>query len=324
MNNLWSSQSVLVIGGNGYLGVEMIQELLQEGAVVTSIDRHEAMNSIFQGTGKNFEYVSQDLSDFGGLNKLLQANKFKICFYLAGFSNIAKARENPMEAITANVQTVCNLLEAFRRSGNFPHTVVASSNHIYGKQSKYPTPEDAPLNSNDIYGVTKGCGDMIARAFAATYNVPVSIARITNTYGGHEPFRNHLIPYMISEVQKEVAPTIKGNGNSMKGFLYIKDTINGLVALAKNMERKELWGEAFNFYPDHNMSVLDVVKTILKVMNRQDLSIEISREGNKSNNEDVEFLSNHSAKSKLGWKQEFPLEKGIDLSIEDYKKYGGA
>ena len=234
---------------------------------------------------------------------------------------VAKAKENPLEAFASNTHIVCNLLEAFRRSDNFPHTVVASSNHIYGEQLEYPTLENAPLNSKDIYGVTKSCGDMIARAYAVTYNAPVSIARVTNTYGGHEPFKNHLIPYIISEIQKEEAPVIKGNGESMKGFLYIKDTIKGLMILAKEMKKKELWGEAFNFFPDQNISVLNIVKTILKVMGRQELPIKTNVESIRSENKDIEFLSNHSAKSKLGWKQEISLEAGIKLSIEDYKKH---
>jgi len=321
MGKFWPSQSVLVVGGNGYLGVEMIQGLLQEKATITSVDRGEAINPIFRETQNDFEYVSQDLSDFDGLKKLLQKNKFSVCFCLVGFSSIAKARESPLDAFLANVQAVLNLLEAFRGSNNFPNTVVASSNHVYGKQVEYPTPENAPLNSKDIYGVTKSCGDMITRAFASTYDVPISIARITNTYGGHEPFRNHLIPYIISEIQKGEAPVINGNGESMKGFLYIKDTIKGLMALARGMDKKQLWGEAFNFFPDENISVLNIVKTILRVMDRQDLPIKTNAEFEKSGNADIEFLSNHSAKLRLDWRQEVPLEMGVKLSIEDYKKY---
>ena len=67
---------------------------------------------------------------------------------------------------------------------------------------------------------------------------------------------------------------------------------------------------------------LDVVKTILKVMGRQDLSIEIKKNNSKDIGEDIEFLSNFLAKSKLGWTQEIPLEKGISLSIAGYKKIG--
>ena len=318
MDNPWTSESILVIGGNGYLGVEIIKRLLQEGAMVTSIDIDKAMNTNIEGISKDFKYVPQDLTNFEQLSKILKKSKFKICFYLAGFSGVAKAKENPLEAFANNTQIVCNLLEAFRRSDNFPHTVVASSNHIYGKQFKYPTPEDASLNNLDIYGATIGCGDVLARAYATTYNVPVSIARITNTYGGREPFKNHLIPHIILEVQKGTAPVIKGDGSAMKGFLYINDTINGIMILAENMKRKELWGKAFNFYPDCNMSVLDVVKTILKVMNRQDLPIKTNGD---SGDESIEFLSNHLAKSKLGWKQEVSLEAGIGFSITDYKRY---
>ena len=318
MDNPWTSESILVIGGNGYLGVEIIKRLLQEGAMVTSIDIDKAMNSNIKAITKDFKYVSQDLTNIEELSKILKKNKFKICFYLAGFSGVAKAKENPLGAFANNTQIVCNLLEAFRRSDNFPYTVVASSNHIYGKQFKYPTPEDASLNNLDIYGATIGCGDVLARAYATTYNVPVSIARITNTYGGREPFKNHLIPHIILEVQKGTAPVIKGDGSTMKGFLYINDTINGIMMLAENMKRKELWGKAFNFYPDCNMNILNIVKTILKVMNRQDLPIKINEE---NSGESIEFLSNELAKSKLGWKQEVSLEAGIRLTIADYKMY---
>ena len=135
MNSFWSNKSVLVVGGNGYLGIEMIQRLLQEGVRVTSLDRGQGKSLYSQMIEGCFEYLCQDLSDFEELKKTLKGNKFDICFNLAGFSNIAKARENPIEAYKANVQTVCNLLEAFRMSDHFPYTIIASSNHIYGKQS---------------------------------------------------------------------------------------------------------------------------------------------------------------------------------------------
>ncbi len=75
MKNFWFSQSVLVLGGNGYLGVEMIQELLQEGATVTSMDKDRAMSPALQKIGKEFEYVSQDLSDFVGLKNICLPTK---------------------------------------------------------------------------------------------------------------------------------------------------------------------------------------------------------------------------------------------------------
>ena len=317
----WNSRSVLVTGGNGYLGVETIKTLIGEGANIVSFDKGGSLHSLLKSIEGKIEYVSIDLSDNDALSRILKENSFNTCFHLAGYSNIAEAKKNPLDAFQANVYSVCNLLEAFRRSNSFPFTVLASSNHVYGNQGVHPTPEDSPLNSKDIYGVTKGCGDMIARAYAVSYGLPISIARITNTYGGHEPYRKHLIPYIFSAVSEGKAPVIQGDGKSMKGFLYVRDTVGGLKMLAEATERKEIWGESFNFYPDKNSSVLDVAKTILNVMGREDIDIEIMGLVHQKHERMVEFLDNMNAKDKLGWKQKTPLEVGIKLALEDYKKY---
>ena len=317
----WDSRSVLVTGGNGYLGVEIIKTLIDEGANIVSFDKGGSLHSLLKSIKEKIEYISIDLSDNDALSRILKENSFDTCFHLAGYSNIADAKINPLDAFHANVSSVCNLLDAFRRSNSFPFTVLASSNHIYGNQRIYPTPEDAPLNSKEIYGVTKGCGDLIASAYAVSYGLPITIARITNTYGGHEPYRKHLIPYIFSTVSEGKTPVIQDDGKSMKGFLYIRDTVGALKMLAESTEKKEIWGKAFNFYPDKNSSVLDVAKTILNVMGREDIDIEIMGLVHQKHERMVEFLDNMNAKDKLGWKQKTPLEVGIKLALEDYKKY---
>jgi len=307
----------LVTGGNGYLGAELILYLIDKGAKITSIDVEEGLNPVLVPFHDRFNYISCDMLDFEGLYKRIKSNDLMCCFHLAGFSNIKKARNNPLNAFMVNVLITCNLLDALRLSNNFPHIVYVSSNHIYGEQLIYPTPENSPLNSVDVYGATKLCGDIMARTYAKTYNLPITAARVTNTYGGIEPYRDHFIPYTILNVQKGKSPLILGNDRSKRGFLYIKDTIKGLIKLAEIMKDNSLWGESFNFYPDSNISTLDVVKTILDVMGRNDLKIEVKSEGT----EDIEFLSNNKAKTILGWSQEISIEEGIRLAIEDYKRY---
>ena len=160
-----------------------------------------------------------------------------------------------------------NLLEAakqLRADGGLAAIVAVSSNHVYGHQDHRPTVETAPLNGAGMYAASKLCGDVLARCYGKSYGLPVGIARMTNSYGGDDHHVAHIITGSILSTLRGERPVIKQSGRDLKGYLYIEDTVAGLLAVAEGVAGSaELAGEAFNLVPDAAITTLELVGAII-------------------------------------------------------------
>ncbi len=208
------------------------------------------------------------------------------------------------------------MLEACRRQGGVESIVAVSSNHVYGDQHELPTPEDAKLNGLGMYAASKLAGDVLARAYGKTYDLPVGIARMTNSYGGDDHHVAHIITATILSALKNERPVIKQSGRDRKGYLYIKDTAEGLLAVAEGVAQKpELRGEAFNLVPNEAFTVSELVSAVLEAAG-QNVQPEIQ---NPQAHAEVEHLDNAKARETLGWTPKFDLSAGLRETIDWFK-----
>lgn len=310
-SSFWQSKTVLVTGGSGFVGRWLVRTLLSEGAQVHVLDLAPEPAS-----ATDYSYHQGNLLDLAATENLLQRLKPEILIHLAGQAGVAACHARPLEAFESNVVSTFNVLEAARSYGQLKSLVAVSSNHIYGEQETLPSCEDAPLNGVGTYAASKLCGDVLARAYGKTYGLPVTIARITNSYGGDDPHSTHIVTASILDALKGDPPVIKQSGRDLKGYLYVKDTVNGLLVLAEQTTAlPELSGEAFNLVPDEPISVLALVRKINSLVGLN-LEPEISQP--TAGFED-EQLDNSKAKQLLGWSPQYSLEEGLGQTIEWYR-----
>ena len=309
--NIWENRRVLLTGAGGFLSKVLLKELSSRGAQITAVDRVEPTVEY-----PNVNFVEGNVLETPIVVETLKKHDIQTCFHLAGMSSVKGCQENPAAAFEANCEATLTFLEGCRQYGKATEIVVTSSNHVYGDQNISPTPEDAPLNGFVAYAASKACGDIISRCYGKSYGLPVGVARITNTFGGHDPHTKHLITGTIASYANGERPVVRGSGNDTKGFLYIADTIAGLIALAENISDKQLAGEVFNFVPDSPMQVLKVVKRIGELM---DSSLEPDVLGSSEHEDEHEHLSNAHAKKVLGWSPQFSYDEGFKQAIEDYR-----
>jgi nucleoside-diphosphate-sugar epimerase len=186
--------------------------------------------------------------------------------------------------------------------------VAVSSNHVYGEQHHLPTPEDARLNGLGMYAASKLAGDVLACAYGKTYGLPVGIARMTNSYGGDDHHVAHIITATILSALRGEPPVIKQSGNDRKGYLYIKDTAEGLLAVAEGVAtRPELRGEAFNLVPDEAVTVKELVRAVSAAVGRP-LEPTIL---NPHAPYEVEHLDNSKARKLLAWTPKYDLAAAL-------------
>ena len=310
----WRGKDVAITGACGYLGRALAQDLAERGASLVLLDRVPADELEDLQASAKVEFRRGDLLDPAFVETVCDTNRFDVCFHLAGQPGVAASHADPMEAFASNCQATWVLLDALRRYAPSSRIVVVSSNHVYGEQTTFPTTEEAPLRAEEVYGASKACGDVVAQGFARAYGLPLAIARITNTFGGEDPHSDHLVTGTLRSLLAGEAPVIRCSGKDVKGFLYLADTLRALRIIAERLDDEAVVGEAFNLCPDEPISVLDLVRTMMRVAGREHLSPIVLDQS--PGPPEYEHLSNAKAKALLGWEPQYSLEAGLKEALE--------
>ena len=196
---------------------------------------------------------------------------------------------------------------------------MASSDKAYGDQEDLPYDENTPLQGQHPYDVSKSCADLISHMYAKSFGIPVCVTRCGNFYGGGDLNWNRIIPGTVRSVLRGQPPIIRSDGKFIRDYFYVEDGANAYMVLAQQMaDKPELKGEAFNFSNELQVSVLDLVEKILKLM-KSDLQPVIQNE--VSNEIRHQYLSAEKARKKLDWKPLFTLDEGLDKTIKWYQEF---
>jgi CDP-glucose 4,6-dehydratase len=321
--NFWRGRSVLVTGATGLVGGWLVKELLELGADVVALVRDITPRSLLarESLFSQIVTVNGSLGDLPGIHRILSEYSVQTVFHLAAQTIVGVAKNDPVNTLEANVRGTWNILEA-ARVAKVGQVVVASSDKAYGSSDHLPYLETHPLQGRYPYDCSKSCTDLISAMYAATYGVPVGIARCGNIFGGGDLNFSRMIPDLIRTTLKGERFVIRSDGKFVRDFLFVKDAAGAYLCLAENLNRdRSLAGEAFNFSLELRHTVLDIVHTILEVMGRPDLTPIIQ---NAASNEIREqFMVCDKAREMLGWKPRFTLEEGLRETIEWYSNLLG-
>jgi CDP-glucose 4,6-dehydratase len=317
----WRGRRVLITGGGGFLGAWLSRLLVDAGADVASFDLVPGVCLGVQGLAERVPVIRGSVLDQAALERALRDHGADVCFHLAGQSMIEGAAAGPIAALEANVRGTWIVLEACRRVGTLRGIVCASSNHTYGPQRTAPFPEDAPLNQLDVYGASKACADILARSFAANFDMPVVAARNVNSFGPADPHTTHIVTGSILALLRGEAPVIRSDGSPIKAYLHARDTMTAYALLAEHASKPGVRGEAFNITPAAPIRVDDLVRTIVKVAGTTGVEPVIART-DLSQKDFFEHLSDAKMRSVLGWTPAFALEDGLADTYRWYGKHG--
>lgn len=321
--SFWLDRSTFVTGATGLLGSWLVQRLVDAGADVVCLVRDWAPKSQLVRTHviEHVNVVRGDVRDQNLMERILGEYEVDTVFHLAAQTIVTIANRNPISTFETNIGGTWSLLEACRRSPKVKQIVVASSDKAYGDQDNLPYHEDTPLQGEHPYDVSKSCADLITRAYAVSYDLPVAITRCGNFYGGGDLNWNRIIPGTIRSILRGQNPVIRSDGQYVRDYFYVEDGAAAYMLLAEQLSaRPELKGESFNFSNEIQMTVCEIVEEILKLMDGN-LQAEIR---NETSNEILhQYLSAQKARSQLGWTPLFALEEGLARTIAWYRDFFG-
>lgn len=320
MNVYWKDKNIFVTGATGLLGSWLVKALVDNNANLVCLVRDivPKSNLYLNGYYKKVVMVNGSLEDYFLIERTLNEYEVDTIFHLGAQTIVGTANRSPLATFESNIKGTWSVLEAARNSKLIERIIVASSDKAYGEHEKLPYTEDMPLKGRHPYDVSKSCADLIAQSYYYTYDLPVGITRCGNFYGGGDLNFNRLIPGTIKSVLNNERPVIRSDGKYIRDYIFILDAVEAYLFLAQKLDNPAIRG-AFNFSNESQVTVLDVVKKILKLMNREDLEPVILNETKSEIKH--QYLSARKAREMLGWKPKYTLERGLTETIEWYKKF---
>ncbi len=320
-DNFWKDRNVFITGCTGLLGSWLTDALVDRGANVVGLVRDLVPGSNLKELGcwEKINVVRGEVEDYPILERALNEYEVDTVFHLAAQTIVRIANRSPLSTFESNIKGTWNLLEACRRVETVNRVVVASSDKAYGTHEKLPYSEDAPLQGRHPYDVSKSCADLLARAYFETYDLPVTVTRCGNLYGGGDLNWNRIIPGTIRSVYNGEAPIIRSDGKYIRDYFFVRDAVAGYLLQAEKSGEDGVRGEAFNFSEERQVNVLELVNLILKLMGREDIQPKILDQVKGEIRH--QYLDSTKARRVLGWKPLFTLEQGLGETIEWYRRF---
>jgi UDP-glucuronate decarboxylase len=303
---------VLVTGGAGFLGSHLCDKLIAEGNEVVCLD------NLFTGTRENidhlldkhnFEFVRHDVCD----RTILEVDEI---YHLACPASPIHYQRNPVRTIRTTVEGTLHVLDLAREVK--ARVLIASTSEVYGDPQVHPQVETYWGNVNPIgpracYDEGKRCAEALAVAYATQYATDVRIVRIFNTYGPrmHENDGRVVSNFIVQALQNRPI-TVYGKGEQTRSFCYVDDLVRGFVALMASEVKVPV-----NIGNPGEFTVKELAeKVIAKTGSKSKIIYEplpVDDPGRRR--PDIT-----RAKELLGWEPTIPLDKGLDSTIEYFRK----
>lgn len=321
LSRFWLDRPTFVTGATGLVGGWLARRLIAAGADVVCLVRDWVPQSelVRSHLIEQVKTVRGDVQDQTLLERILGEYQIDTVIHLAAQTIVTIANSNPVSTFESNIDGTWRLLEACRRSSSVKQIVLASSDKAYGEQEALPYSEHTPLEGRHPYDVSKACSDLIGQAYAATYGMPLAITRCGNFYGGGDLNWNRIVPGTIRSVLRGQRPIIRSDGQYVRDYFYVEDGAAAYMLLAERLaESPDLRGHAFNFSTEKKVTVLELTKRILELM---DSALEPDVRSEATNEIREQYLSAAKARQVLGWQPMFTLDEGLQQTIEWYKDF---
>ena len=325
----YAGRSVLVTGAQGFIGSWLAERLLHEGATVVVPRRDVPALSRFrrEGLEDRCEIVLADLLDYPAVLRVIREYEVRVVFHLAAQALVGTALRSPLSTFDANVRGTYHLLEACRATKADSHpverVVVASSDKAYGSHDNLPYREDFALLAAYPYDASKACADIIARSYAATYELPVAVTRLANVYGGGDFNFSRIVPDTARALIEGRRPLVRSDGTPERDFIHAEDAAAAYMAVADSLDRPEMRGRAWNAGAGRPVAVLQIVHGLIAASG-QEVEPEIAGNGIPFGEIDRQYLDSTAIRTELGWSPRWELEPGLADAYAWYERALGS
>jgi CDP-glucose 4,6-dehydratase len=287
---------------------------------VVALARSDLIGSRFdtEGLRERCTLAEAELADPPAIRRVLEEHGVEVVVHLAAQSQVFKANRSPMNTWETNIRGTYMLLEALREHGGVGRIVVASSDKAYGAHVVLPYREDSALQASYPYDVSKAAQDLIARSYAATYDMPVAVTRLANVFGPGDVNWARVIPDTARSLVRGERPVIRSDGTPERDYIYVEDAAFAYLAVIDSLADPANHGRVWNAGSGKPRSVLEVVRLLIEVSG-QDVEPEVQGAG-LSGELDRQFLDSTAIREELGWRPRWEFRDALRSAYEWYER----
>jgi UDP-glucuronate 4-epimerase len=319
MNNHFTKKmQILVTGGAGFIGSNLIERLLEEGYEIVCLDNFNdyynpeiKRNNIKSFLRERFfKLVEADIRDKDTLKRIFEKYKFQNVIHLAAQAGVRLSLKQPNLYVDVNVNGTLNLLE-LSKEYKIKNFVFGSSSSVYGATKEIPFSEEGKLKPISPYGVSKRTGELLCYTYNHLYNLSVTILRFFTVYGPRQrpDMAIHKFTKLIDE-GKEIY--LYGNGETSRDYTYISDIVEGIISALNNDFNYEI----FNLGNSNPITLSHLISLIERNLNK---TAKIKYLPEQPGDPSVTFADISKSKRILNYNPKIKIAEGIKNFIEWYK-----
>lgn len=309
--------NVLVTGGAGFIGSHFCDFIIG----LPDLNRLVVVDKLtYAGLKLNLnhcladprsQFIQADICYPKDFQEVLLSSDF--IFNFAAESHVDNSISGPKEFIQTNIWGTFQLLEQLRNSQSSARFIQISTDEVYGslQGGDSSSTEESPLKPSSPYSSSKASADLLALSYYFTYGLNILVTRSSNNYGPRQ-LPEKLLPKVIGNARAEVGIPVYGNGKNIRDWIFVEDNCKGIWQAAHKGEA----GNVYHFGSGEEVSNIELVKKVLKIMNKEESLIQFveDRKGH-----DFRYsLSTKITQKKLNWKPQMSHQQGLNKTVEWY------
>ena len=316
---------ILVTGGAGFIGSNFIYYLLENRPEydIVCLDKLTYAGNLktLENALKNdrFTFVRGDIADREFVDELFEKQRFDIVVNFAAESHVDRSIEHPDVFLQTNIMGTASLLDASKKYGVKRYHQV-STDEVYGDLPLERTDlfftEETPIHTSSPYSASKASADLLTLAYYRTYKLPVTVSRCSNNYGPYH-FPEKLIPLIITRALNNESIPVYGQGFNIRDWLYVEDHCKAIAMIIENGRE----GEVYNIGGHNEKANIDVVKTVLSILNKPESLITYVKD--RAGHDLRYAIDPTKISNELGWLPETKFDEGIEKTVRWYLENRG-
>ena len=312
-------KKVLVTGGLGFIGSNLIKLLLKKNYYVINIDKVSYSSNKFNvkeyDNNKNYKFIKLDINS-KKLTKIFKRYKPIGVFNLAAETHVDRSIDNPSNFIKSNILGTFNLLESFRKfykSYSNTKLIHISTDEVFGDVLTGRSNENFKYKPSSPYAASKASSDHLVSSYVRTFKIPAIITNCSNNYGPCQ-HPEKLIPKLIYNIINNRELPIYGNGKNSREWIYVMDHCEGLL---KVFLRGKI-GEFYNIGSNKNLNNLQITKYLLDIAKKHisiGKKVKIKFVKDRPGHDLRYALNSNKIKSKLNWNSKTKIFDGLNKTF---------
>jgi UDP-glucose 4-epimerase len=312
---------VVVTGGWGFLGINLIRRLVEIGSVVVVVDHHAPpmdsdTNAYLMDIVRSVDCVRASIGDQTEMDRVVR--NCEILFSLAGKSGASDSVHDPFTDLNINCRGLLTLLEAARRHNPKIRVVFPSSRLVYEKTDLLPVDESHPTEPASIYGIHKLTGEKYCLLYKQLYGIRSTILRLTNPYGPYQRANSRsfgVVNKFISQAALGIPIHIFGEGKQLRDYVHVDDVVDAMLSCAIS---DEAIGEVFNVGSGQGISMGHMAELMVQISGKGSV-VYVPWPAEQAKVETGSFVADiEKVRRVLGWSPKIPLEQGLSKTLEYY------